>query len=116
MSLMEDVSDRGLGWPLGLGLVVAAVSMGPQLVKSGRPVMKKAIKAYLALEDKAKEMMAETSERMQDLYAEAKHEYEQGETVMEVQAHHEPEHKTEPAEGSKPTRSRKSKHQESEEG
>lgn len=116
MSMLEEVSDRGLGWPLGIGLVVAAVSAGPQIMKAGRPLMKSAIKAYLALEDKAKEMMAETGERMQDLYAEAKHEYQEGE--MHMQAAPMEEKAEEPkaaAEGEKPSRSRKAKSEEGEE-
>jgi hypothetical protein len=83
MSMMDEVGERGLGWPLGLGLVVAAVSMGPQIAKGSRPLIKRAIKGYLAMQSRTKEMMAETGERLQDLYAEAKHEYEEeGVTTM----------------------------------
>lgn len=117
MALMEEVSERGWGWPLGIGLAVAAVSAGPQLVKSGRPLMKKAIKGYLALQARSREMFAETGERLQDLYAEAKHEYEEEAEemhAMEAQPEEKPEHKAEeePAEGKKPAR--KSKKSESE--
>lgn len=74
---MAFLEDRAKGWPIGIGLVVLAVSAGPKLMKAGRPLVKRAIKGYLAAQEKAKEAVAEGSERMQDLYAEAKHEYEQ---------------------------------------
>jgi|YNPNPStandDraft_1061719.scaffolds.fasta_scaffold00004_68 hypothetical protein len=77
MSIIEEVTDRHLGLPIGLGLAIAAISVGPKLVSAGRPLIKGAMKGYLMLQAKSKELLAETSERMQDLYAEAKHEYDQ---------------------------------------
>lgn len=112
MSLIEDVTEKGLGLPLGIGLAIAAVSAGPKLVKAGRPLIKSAIKGYLMVQARSKEMFAETAERMQDIYAEARHEYEEEaqmpkaeeEKPMQVVAE---EHK--PAEGAKPApRTRKS--------
>ena len=76
MGVIVDVSESGMGWPLGIGLLVAAVSAGPRLVKVGKPAIKGAIRGYLVLQSKSKEMFAETSERLQDLYAEAKYEFD----------------------------------------
>lgn len=114
MSIMEEVSDRGLGWPLGIGLAVAAISAGPQLVKASRPLAKKAIKAYLVLHERAKEAMAETGEQMQDLYAEARHEYAEEATVARA-SEMEEQKEEQTAEGHKPSRSRKPKSAEGEE-
>jgi|GEM_PF-1340017 len=91
MAILEEVSEKGIGWPLGVGLVVLAVSAGPKLVKAGRPLIKRAIKGYLAVQEKSKEMFAETSERMQDLYAEAKHEYDEEAAIMKAEAEMAPE-------------------------
>lgn len=113
MSVTEEIVDRGWGWPLGIGLVVAAVSAGPQIFKSGRPLMKRAIKTYLLVQERAREMFAETGERMQDIYAEAKHEYEQEAQAMSAEAHEQPEAEM-AAEGGKPAR-RTSKKTETEE-
>ena len=109
MAIMEEVSERGLGLPLGVGLLIAAVSAGPKLMKAGRPLIKNAIKGYLAVQEKSKEMFAETTERMQDIYAEAKHEYDEGMHVVEAEAHIEASVVEEkPTEGAKrTTRSRK---------
>lgn len=112
MALMEEVSERGLGLPLGVGLLIAAVSAGPKLVKAGRPLLKNMIKGYLVVQEKSKEMFAETSERMQDIYAEAKHEYDEGIQIVKAEESHiESEIEEEkPAEGAKRTpRSRKTK-------
>ena len=64
------------GW--GLGLV--AVAAGAYLVaRSGKPTAKTAIKGWFAGRDRARELttsarsaLAEASERIQDLYAEAR--------------------------------------------
>lgn len=87
MAIIEDIGEKGLGWPIGIGLIVAAFSAAPAVVKAARPVAKKAIKGYLALQAKAKESTAEVGERMQDLYAEAKHEYEQEVHEQEAEPH-----------------------------
>ncbi len=107
MGVLEDVSESGMGWPLGIGLLVAAVSAGPKLVKAGKPAIKGAIKGYLILQSKSREMFAETSERLQDLYAEAKYEHEhqlEAGAVEEEPVHAAPRaHKT-AAEGARPKR------------
>jgi len=117
MALMEEVTERGLGLPLGVGLLIAAVSAGPKLMKASRPLLKNAIKGYLVVQEKSKEMFAETAERMQDIYAEAKHEYDEGIQVMhseEAQPEMAAAMHEKPSEGAKRvSRSRKSE-QESE--
>jgi len=73
---LNDVVDGIFGgspWGLGLVAVAAAVAVaGPR----AKPVAKGAIKSYLATTERAREWVAEASEQIQDLYAEAKHEYE----------------------------------------
>ena len=63
----------GAAW--GAGFAVAA---GAAIVGGGRakPLAKRAIKGYFAVTQRAREWAAETAERAQDLYAEAKYEYE----------------------------------------
>ncbi len=75
LGLDEVVDGIFGGSPWGLGLVAAAAVVavaGPR----AKPLAKGAIKGYLAATDRAREWVAEASEQMQDLYAEAKHEYE----------------------------------------
>ncbi|HLH22091.1 MAG TPA: DUF5132 domain-containing protein [Chloroflexota bacterium] len=73
---LDDVAagvGEAVGGIWGLGLVaVGAVILAPR----AKPLAKQAIKGYLAATERAREMMAETGEQLQDLYAEAKHEYE----------------------------------------
>ena len=73
---LDEVVDGIFGgspWGLGLVAVAAAVAVaGPR----AKPVAKGVIKGYLATTERAREWVAEASEQIQDLYAEAKHEYE----------------------------------------
>ncbi len=72
----------GLGVP---GLAIAAVAGAAVLgAPRARPLAKGAIKGYFALKEQAgslrvqaSEWVASTREGIEDLYAEAKHEYEQ---------------------------------------
>lgn len=74
--LGDRMEGKGwLGWTIGA--VVLAPVVVPAISKALRPVAKEGIKGFLALSEKAREMLAETSEQMQDLVAEAKAEYEQ---------------------------------------
>lgn len=82
MAMLDDHK----GWPIGIGLAVLAVSMAPKLMKAGRPLMKRAIKGYLTVQERAKEVAAESGERMQDLYAEAKHEHESEMAAMRAES------------------------------
>jgi len=78
---LEDIGERlgSLGW-LGVGL--GAVLLVPALARGLRPVAKGTLKGYMALTDKTREVLAETSERWQDLVAEARAEH--GGTVGET--------------------------------
>lgn len=114
---MALMADRGKGWPVGIGLAVLAVSAGPKLMKAGRPLLKRAIKGYLTAQDRAKEMLAESTERVQDLYAEAKHEHEEEQTASRAESDLMPEPEmveaTKPAEGSRRApRAKREEHQE----
>jgi len=82
MGVVEDLSERGLGLALLVGVGVAAVSAGPKLIKAARPAIKTAMKGFITVRDRAKESVAEMGEQFQDLYAEAKHEMESSAPAM----------------------------------
>ena len=115
MGIIDEVSDRGMALPVGIGLALAAVSMGPKLVKAGRPMIKSAMKGYLIVSERAQEMFAETGERLQDVYAEVKHEYEQETTCRSAEEDSAAEPASEPskaaktAEGARPARPRQAR-------
>jgi hypothetical protein len=72
---LSDLLEGGGGLGIGLGLVAgAAIILGRQ----GRPLVKGAIVGYLSAQDRVREFAAETVEQMQDLYEEARAEYEDG--------------------------------------
>ncbi|MBX5492577.1 MAG: DUF5132 domain-containing protein [Chloroflexi bacterium] len=65
------------GTPLGIG--IAAVAVGAVLIgPRAKPLLKKAIIGYLTASERVRELVAEASEQLQDIYAEARHEYETG--------------------------------------
>lgn len=72
--LVEGVLG-GTAWGIGLTAVAAVVTIGGPRMK---PVAKGAIKGYLVATQRAREWTAESTERLQDLYAEAKYEFESG--------------------------------------
>jgi uncharacterized protein DUF5132 len=75
----EDITERleGKGWlGVGIGAVILAPVLIPALGRGLRPVAKGAIKGYLTVAEKARELFAETGEQLQDLVAEAKSEHE----------------------------------------
>src|SRR5687768_9083221 len=78
MGLPEDLLERASS-PAVLGVGLGVLFLGPVLVpavgRGLRPIAKGAIKGYLALSERTREMFAETGERLQDLYAEAQAEY-----------------------------------------
>jgi hypothetical protein len=82
---LDEVVDGIFGgspWGLGLVAVAAAVAVaGPR----AKPVAKGMIKGYLATTERAREWVAEASEQIQDLYAEAKHEYESELTATDAE-------------------------------
>jgi hypothetical protein len=78
MLVIDDVLEGfAFGPQVGIGLAavaVGAVVLGPR----AKPLAKNAIKGYLALTQVARERMAEATEQLQDLVAEARYEYESG--------------------------------------
>lgn len=76
MFLVDDVVEGILGgtsWGVGvLAVGAAALVAGPR----AKPLAKQAIKGYMAGTRRVREWGAEATERLQDLYAEAKYEYE----------------------------------------
>lgn len=82
---LGDLLEGGGGWGIGLGLVAgAAIVLGRQ----GRPLVKGAIVGYLSAQERVREFAAETVEQVQDLYEEARAEYQDGrssdEGILEV--------------------------------
>jgi hypothetical protein len=76
---LEDIGEGlgGLGWlGAGLGVVILAPALVRGLGRGLRPVAKGALKGGMALTDKTREVLAETSERWHDLVAEARAERE----------------------------------------
>ncbi len=74
--MLEDIVGgffESIGWGVGGAVVATAVFVGGPRAK---PLMKNAIKGYLAATHRVRAAAAEASETVQDLYAEAKHEYE----------------------------------------
>jgi len=73
---VPEAAEAVLGeTPLGLGIVAAAV-VAVVGARAAKPLFKRAIVGYLALTERARELVAEAGEQAQDLYAEAKYEYE----------------------------------------
>jgi hypothetical protein len=74
MGLTEELLERASA-PTVLGVGLGALFLAPVLVpavgRGLRPVVKGAIKGYLTVADRSRELLAEAGERMQDLYAEA---------------------------------------------
>ena len=70
--LVEGVLG-GTSWGLGVVAVAAVAVVGGTRAK---PLAKQAIKGYFAATERAREWVAEAGEQLQDLYAEAKYEYE----------------------------------------
>lgn len=87
--MIDDVVDgffERIGWGLGTAVVAAAALIGSP---RARPLAKGAIKGYLTATTRARGAVAEATESMRDVYAEAKHE-------------HQSQGRPEPATGSQP--------------
>jgi hypothetical protein len=72
---VDDIVEVTLGGPWGLALVAggaAAMIAGPR----AKPLAKQAIKGYFAATQRVREVAGEAVEQVQDLYAEAKYEYQ----------------------------------------
>jgi hypothetical protein len=88
--MLEDIVGslfEGVGWGIGGAAVATALLIGGPRAK---PLMKSAIKGYLSATSRIRSTAAEATETFQDLYAEAKHEYEsqlrhEGETAAASQ-------------------------------
>ena len=75
---LGDLLEGGGAWGIGLGLVAgAAIVLG----RRGRPLVKGAIVGYLSAQDRIREVAAETVEQLQDLYEEARAEYQEGQST-----------------------------------
>jgi hypothetical protein len=73
---IDDIVEGVLGgtsWGVGAIAIAAVAVVGAPKAK---PLAKQAIKGYLAATERVREMAAEATEQIQDLYAEARYEYE----------------------------------------
>ena len=83
---MEDFLELvggGVGWVVGIGITLGAASLFSPATK---PVAKKVIKGYLTAADRVRVLAAEAGENIQDLYAEAKMEYESTRTQSSAES------------------------------
>jgi hypothetical protein len=82
MSLIGDLIDgvlEGTGWAAGVAIVLGVAAVG---ARRDSPLVKEVIKGYLTVSERVKEIAAEAGEQLQDLYAEARAEYEAGGTAL----------------------------------
>jgi hypothetical protein len=70
---LSDLLEGNGGWGIGVGLLAGAAIV---LSKQGRPLAKSALVGYFTLTDRARVLAAEASEQFQDLFAEARAEYQ----------------------------------------
>lgn len=78
---MDDILEfvgSSAGWIIGIGIAAGAAAGVAGTADGARPLAKRAIKGYLALADRAKVAAAILGEQAQDLYAEARMEYDAG--------------------------------------
>lgn len=69
LEMLVGGTAAGAGFVLGVGAALAGA-------QRGRPLLKQAMKSYLVATDRAREVAAEMGETLEDLYAEARAEYE----------------------------------------
>ncbi|HEY8034778.1 MAG TPA: DUF5132 domain-containing protein [Methylobacter sp.] len=69
------------GFPLGIAIGVGAavltaafIPMLPTITRAARPTLRAAIKSGILLAEKGRELMAETNEQLEDIFAEARDE------------------------------------------
>lgn len=77
MIKLDDFIKTGtpLGIALGIGATVlagAVIPALPALVKAARPTARAAIKSGILLAERGREIMAEASEELEDIFAEAR--------------------------------------------
>jgi hypothetical protein len=71
---VEDLFEGGGGW--GVGTVALLAGAAVLLSTRGRPLLKGAIVGYFAATERVRELAAEAGEQLQDLYEEARAEFE----------------------------------------
>jgi hypothetical protein len=71
----DDLAEVVFGGPVGLAIVAGGVAVAVAGPKA-KPLVKKAMVGYIAATDRAREWAAEAVEQAQDLYAEARYEYQ----------------------------------------
>ncbi|MHB0871815.1 MAG: DUF5132 domain-containing protein [Chloroflexota bacterium] len=69
LEMLVGGTAAGAGFVLGVGAALAGA-------QRSRPLLKQAMKSYLVATDRAREVAAEMGETLEDLYAEARAEYE----------------------------------------
>lgn len=79
MAKIGDFVNSGtpFGIVIGIGATVVAaafIPILPALAKAARPTVRAVIKSGIVLSGKAQELIAETSEQLEDIFAEAKDE------------------------------------------
>jgi hypothetical protein len=90
MAKIEDLikGSTPLGIAIGIGATVfaaAVIPILPALARAARPTVRAAIKSGIVLSGKAQELMAETTEQLEDIFAEAKDELQrESENNVEV--------------------------------
>ncbi len=98
MIKIDDFVKSGtpLGIVIGIGATVVAASFIPILpavARAARPTVRAVIKSGIVLTGRAQELIAETNEQLEDIFAEARDELireSEIELAEEAAAHHEP--------------------------
>ncbi|HET6386194.1 MAG TPA: DUF5132 domain-containing protein [Armatimonadota bacterium] len=73
MEEILEVIGGSAGWIIGVGITLGLAST---LTGGAKPLAKKAIKGYLSASERLRVTAAEWGENLQDLYAEARMEYD----------------------------------------
>jgi hypothetical protein len=71
MALYDNGLKIGTGLVIGLGILVLAPAVAPAVAAVVRPVAKASLKSCMLLFEKARELVAEAKESLEDLAAEA---------------------------------------------
>ncbi|MGA2403980.1 MAG: DUF5132 domain-containing protein [Syntrophobacteraceae bacterium] len=71
MAFFDNGLKIGTGLAIGLGIIILAPAIAPAVAAVVRPVAKASIKSGVILFEKARELIAEAMESVEDLAAEA---------------------------------------------
>ena len=71
MALFDNGLKIGTGLAIGLGIIILAPAIAPAVAAVVRPVAKASIKSGVILFEKARELITEAMESVEDLAAEA---------------------------------------------